>query len=218
MKGPAFARLRAFRTTATREFSRLLAAGEGALFHLPEQHWPTVRELLAKHRLTEADVGRFECTFELKLEHGFWRPQSDWLGPKAAEKLPPEALAAIGLALMFSYIESGQYRSQPLVGRLVIRNEILRLWWSAFVIPELKQRGVSEDARDRRSRTNSRAGSVSEKPLADQAKELLKKGFSRDAAKDKLAGKAGDSQVNRALAEAGYIATRGRKKTRDGDA
>ncbi len=120
---------------------------------------------------------------------------------------------------MFSYIESGQYRSQPLVGRLVIRNEILRLWWSAFVIPELKQRGVSEANSNRRRRSNSRRGAIPGKPLVEHAKDLLKKGFSRDAAKDELAGKAGTSQVNRALAEAGYIATRGRKrKTHDGDA
>lgn len=208
------ARFRKLRTTATLEFQRLLLAGEGALLALPDQHLPTVQEVLASHALRESAGAGLTCDFAVKVEHGLWRPASAWSAPRRVAKLPLQARSALCLASLLRFIERGEYKRQPFEGRMTIRNEILVLWWDLFVIPELEARGVSRQGRRNRSRTNSHHGQVpiDTEDVRQFAADLLRRSVPREQAKSKIATKFGlsPSSVNKVLKQVGYLAARGR--------
>jgi hypothetical protein len=211
---PTFKRLR---TTAALEFQRLLRAGEAAILHLPAQHSATLRYVLALHGLTLADAKSVAFEAEVKLQHDrVWSPVVRWRAAKRVASLPEEALSALALARLFEFVETGAYAEQPLEGRLCIRNELLIIWWSLFVIPELESRGHSRAQSRNRSRTNSRAGSLpaTSTDVEQHARQLHRKGVPRNEAREILLRTYafGGSQANRVLAKAGYVASRGRKR------
>lgn len=210
------ARFRKLRTSATLEFQRLLIAGESAILLLPSQHRSTVREILAGHGLTEADDALIYCDLSVNLAHGLWAPRADWAGDKKIADLPQDAISALALSKLLTYVESGQYCAQPLEGRLVVRNQILLIWWDLFVIPELETLGHSRTNSRNRAHTNSRAGKVPVPTASVEAfaRGLLNKGIPRDEAQERLIEQFGFgvSRANKVLAKVGYIAQRGRKK------
>jgi hypothetical protein len=196
--------LKKMRTTAAQEFLRLLRAGESAILHLPKQHEATVIEVLRANKLTNEDAGALRALVSVKLENGLWSPRVEWRGASRLSNMRQQARSALALWCLFHYIECGSYLAQPVLGRLAIRNEILLIWWDLFVIPELESRGHSRAQSQVRSRPQVR----------ERAAQLLKNGTSRDSAKSKLIQEfeLGDSQANKVLATAGFIAPRGRKK------
>jgi hypothetical protein len=209
------ARFKKLSTTAALEFQRLLRAGEGPLLHLPEQHGATVREILSKHGLVPSDTTGISCELSYKVEHGFWAPRAKWSASKKTSKLPQQAISALCLQLLFANIQSGWYRSQPLEGRLAFRNELLVLWWDLLVIPELEARGHSRQQSENSARMKSRAGQIpaTTQSIRDFLKKLKQSGRARDDAKEALMDRygMGVSRANKLLADAGYLAQRGRK-------
>lgn len=172
------ANFRKLGTNAVREFDRLLAAGESALLHLPQQHADTMREILAKYSLMPSDGAWVEVGLSLKTEHGLWCPGAEWIVPPRFNTFPLEARQALAMLTLFRYIESGEYRKQPKEGRLVFRNELLRLWWNMLAVPELKRQGLFEH------QSNAGDGNApwpedSEKPIPrSQVVELIRSAMS----------------------------------------
>lgn len=210
------ARLKKLNTTAALEFQRLLRAGENAIVGLPAQHRSTVLEILAMHSLTEADAATVHCDLSLKHEQGMWTPRAEWYADKSTSQLPLQARSALSLLNLLDSITSGFYLRQPLEGRLVIRNEILLLWWDLLVIPELESRGHSRAQSRNRSNTNSGRGMVSVPSVCvnEMAIDLLRRSVPRDEARTRLVNEFGFTKghANKVLSAAGYVAARGRKR------
>ena len=199
--GKSLARFKKLRTTATAEFARLLMAGESALLHLPSQHGSSLLQVLSENSLTKEAYGGVFAEIELRLERGLWNPRVRWKVAKKIQSLPARVKAILCLGNLFALIESGEYSKQPLHGRLVIRNEILRLWWFALANPESEERGYSNQ---------QRINSKSETLL--RAKEMLKAGLTREAAKKKLIDEFGvtSGTANAVLKKAGFVGKVGR--------
>lgn len=212
------ARLKRLGTTATLEFHRLMRAGESALLHLPEQHGDTIREILACHGLEESSAGEVWCDLSLKLEQELWRPAVRWHCTKAldARKLPQQAISALCFHNLLEYIARGDYSNQPLEARLVVRNELLLMWWDLLVVPELEKRGVSRMQSRRASQIDRGAGmvAISTSSVQNEAAQLLRAGTPREVAKQQLVARHNlkNGTANKVLARAGYTSPRGRPK------
>lgn len=151
-----------WKPTARYEFERLLKADPDALCFLPTQHMGTVESVLSEFGLTldhaRGIVANFALTVNPYQAHSMGS-EITWEGLEAFDQYSDRARAALCLAALMLWLRDGapQFVDAPFAARLIIHREVLRLFWTALVVPELHAEGVSISQRKRRTNTDIRS-------------------------------------------------------------
>lgn len=191
-------RLHEMHTTATEEFERLLRGTVDQLWHLPYQHRATIEQAIheAGLDLVADTAGRgFEIGIFGSPYGAFtYDARISWINFEDQEaQHSSETVAALKLLHLLLWIEKNAHKAAiettPVLAMIHIKQEFMRHFWTAFVIPEIHAEGVTLKQSERRSRTNSHPGEHDTTVTADVravALQLLRKGMERARARDEL--------------------------------
>ncbi|NVZ10648.1 hypothetical protein HW932_15400 [Allochromatium humboldtianum] len=179
-----YPRLHELSATAAEEFERLLKSALAGLWHLPDQHRPT-----AEQALTEAGLDPAYAIRGRGFEIAVWRSllgepdyEVRWIGFDEIEsQFPDDVVAAAKLLHLLKFIQDRAHRegiaNTPELSWFLIKQEVLRYFWIAFVVPELHAEGVTLKQSARRS------GGPDVRVFALR---LQRSGLSRAQARDRL--------------------------------
>ena len=199
-----YPRLHESRATAAEEFERLLKSALAGLWHLPDQHRPT-----AEQALTEAGLDPAYAMRGRGFEIAVWRSllgepdyEVRWIGFDEIEsQFPDDVVAAAKLLHLLKFIQDRAHRegiaNTPELSWFLIKQEVLRYFWIAFVVPELHAEGVTLKQSARRSRTNRHPidDTVTDVPdVRVFALELQRSGLLRPQARARLMERYGFSR------------------------
>lgn len=210
-------------TTAKDEFDRLLRGGGTQLDPLPFQHKATVTEALYALAI---DPGSYPLGFEVALYPGrggalnelYWVIR--WDGDAEllyANGLDDEAISLLKLYSIIQLLERTEperaARPWPFAASLAVHQEVVRLFWRAFVVPELHAEGVTLKQSERRARTNypddaGADGPTKTETVRGYAEDLRRRGLERSEASRRLQSRFGfgRSRANKILVDIGWRA------------
>jgi hypothetical protein len=214
-------RLKELEGTATAMFQRLLGADPQALAHLPYQLNDALTDYLASENVDADESKVFTVDFKINKNpySGALSSECIWYPPKNRPSHPtPRIDTALRLMYLLKWLEGSQFRNFPFTGQMLVKQEILILFWAVFVVPELHAEGVTLYQSKRRRRTNSGTGKTPQPAetdtVRDTAKKLWRSGIDRKEAAARLSSEFGFSvrRANQIQSDIGWHGIRGRKK------